>query len=422
MRTVRYRKTKSACYLGYIIQAVVNNLTSLLFVVFNEYPYNVSQEELGRLIFINFVTQLTIDALSIYIVPKLGYRKCVVLAQLCSGVGFVLLGVLPTIMPVYLGLIIAIMCLAVGSGFIEVLISPIMEALPNDNKAGNMSFLHSFYCWGQVLTVAVSTLILLDVGRNKWFVLPIIWSVLPFINTVIFSKVPILELEGDKNHSFSLRAVLKQKSFYLCLALMFCAGASELAMVQWSSFFVEVGFSIDKWVGDLLGPCMFAVFMGIGRVCFAVFGKKLPIKPTIMCCSALCTACYFAVAFSNVPVITIAGCAICGISVSVMWPGVFSLAAERFKGSGSSLFGLLAMFGDLGCAVGPWLLSIVSEYSTKTGAVVFYAETLGIHSAEPGMQFGFLVTAAIPLFMFLVLLVSLVFKTKKSNQHTQARF
>lgn len=412
MQISKYTKTKLACYIGYIIQAVVNNLTSILFVIFNAKPYNISQEELGRLIFINFAAQLIIDVFSIYIVPKFGYRKCVVFAQFCSAVGFVMLGFLPKVIPSYLGLVLSTLCLAIGSGFIEVLISPIVEALPNDNKAGNMSLLHSFYCWGQVLTVAVSTLLLLVMGREKWFILPFFWSILPFINTFLLAKVPILELEGDKNHSFSLRAILKEKSLYVFLILMFCAGSSELAMVQWSSFFVELGFGIDKWMGDLLGPCLFAVFMGIGRVAYAIFGSKLPLKITLMFSSALAVLCYLAVALSNSPIVGIIGCALCGIAVSVMWPGVLSFASETFAGSGSKMFSLLAMFGDLGCAVGPWVLSLVSEAATKSGADKTFAQVLNLSGSQTGMQLGFLVTAIIPLFMFVVMVLSLVSKKK----------
>lgn len=404
MHSKKYALTKKACYLGYIIQAVVNNLTSLLFVIFNAEPFGLTQEELGRLVFINFVSQLVIDALSIYIVPKAGYRKCVVFAQASSAVGFILLGILPNILPPYLGLVIAILFLAMGSGFIEVLISPIIEALPSNNKAGSMSFLHSFYCWGQAATVAITTVILLVIGRDKWYYLPFLWSVLPIINVFLFSRATILELEGDKNHSFSLKCVLKEKDFYLFILLMFCGGASELAMVQWSSFFAELGFGVDKWLGDLAGPCMFAVFMGLGRVGYAIFGGKIKPRKIIMISAAVCVTCYITVALSNLPVISVLACSICGISVSVMWPGMFSVAAERFKGSGASMFSVLAMFGDLGCATGPWLLGMVSEISTSNGFVYKFAEIFNITGNQPGLQLGFLVTAIIPLMMFICLL------------------
>ena len=404
--TQNYGITKKACYLGYIIQAVVNNLTSLLFVIFNAEPFGLNQEELGRLVFINFISQLIIDALSIYIVPKMGYRRCVVLAQALSGVGFICLGTLPNLFSPYIGLVIAIIFLAIGSGFIEVLISPIIEALPSNNKAGSMSLLHSFYCWGQAATVVVTTFLLLFMGKSNWFYIPFIWAVLPFINTFLFVKAPILELRGDENRSFKLTSVLTNKKIYLFLLLMFCAGSSEITMVQWSSFFVETGFDIDKWLGDILGPCSFAIFMGIGRVVYATVSSKIRPDFLIMIFAFVCTCSYLVIAISDIPVISIIACTVCGISVSVMWPGVFSMAAEHFKNSGASLFSLLAMFGDFGCATGPWILGIVSDLSVNNGIADRYAATLGLSGGKAGMQLGFLVTSAIPFIMFLVLLFS----------------
>ncbi len=399
----KYSLTKSACYLGYAIQAVVNNLTSILFIIFNSKPFNLTQEELGRLVFINFFSQLIVDFLSIYIVPKIGYKKCVVLAQACSFMGFVFLGALPNIIHPYSGLVVAIIFLAIGSGFIEVLISPICEALPSKNKAGSMSFLHSFYCWGQAATVIITTLLLLFWGREKWLYIPFFWAILPAINTVLFSVAPILELEGDKNRSFKLQSVLKNKQFYLFLILMFCAGASELTMVQWTSFFVETGFSVEKWIGDILGPCTFAIFMGIGRVLYALCGKKIRPDLIIMVFALVCTGTYLVVAFSNSAVLTIISCAICGISVSVMWPGVFSSAAEKFKGSGASLFSVLAMFGDLGCAIVPWILGFISDFSTSNGVADKFAKVFNLSGSQAGIQFGFLVTALVPFSMFTIL-------------------
>lgn len=408
MKNENFSFTRKACYLGGIIQAVVNNLTALFFVIFNAKPYDISLEKLGRLIFINFFAQLVIDLLSIYIVPKLGYRKCVVCAQFCSALGLAMLGILPNVMPPYTGLVIAILLIAVGSGFIEVLTSPIIEALPSSNKAGKMSLLHSFYCWGQALTVAVTTALLYIIGRNNWYIIPIFWSIFPFINTVLFFKVPILKLEGDQKQSFKLSTVFKNKTIYLFLFLMFAAGATEISAVQWSSFFIEVGFGVPKWIGDLLGPCLFAIFMGCGRIFYALVGSKHSPNKFLMVCAAICVVCYIIIAFSNNAILSVLSCAFCGIGVSAMWPGVISLGAQRFKGSGVSLFSLLAIFGDLGCAVGPWVVSIVSDTSTKSGFATTYANVFSLLGTQPGLQFGFLVTAIIPLIMFIILFLSVV--------------
>ena len=407
-----YKNTKKACYLGYVIQAVVNNLASLFFVIFSAQPFNLSEEKLGRLILINFTAQLVIDFLSIYIVPKFGYRKCVVTAQASSAVGFILLGLLPRCISPFMGLVIAILFLAIGSGFIEVLISPIVEALPSDNKAGSMSFLHSFYCWGQAATVVFTTVFLLIIGKHNWFYIPFFWSVLPIINTFLFAKVPILELNGDKEQSFSLSLLKSEKSLYLLLFLMFTAGASELAIVQWSSYFIEMGLGVKKWLGDILGPCFFAIIMGLGRVFFAVFGKRFKTTSVITVMALLSSICYLIVALSGNVASTIIACGFCGFTVSVMWPGVFSIAAERFPESGASLFSLLAIFGDLGCATGPWILGFVADIAEKNNSLRVLANKLMGLSSHFGIQFGFLVTSLIPFSMFLVLLLVKIISKK----------
>lgn len=406
MQNKQYTLTRKASYLGYVIQAVVNNLLSLLFVIFNAQPYGISVERLGRLVFINFMAQLVIDALSMYIVPRFGYRKCVISAQFCSGVGFVLLGILPRVMDPYAGIVIAMLFLAVGSGFIEVLISPIIEALPSDNKAGSMSFLHSFYSWGQALTVSVTTLLLLLIGREHWYWLPFFWSVLPFVNTCLFAKADILELRADRENASGRFSVLGSGKFYVFLLLMLCAGASEIAMVQWSSFFVEVGFSVPKWIGDLLGPCMFAILMGLGRMLYGLFGNRIPVLRVITVSALVCIGCYLLVAFSSSSVLSVIGCAVCGLSISVMWPGTLSLASACFKQGGSALFSMLAMFGDLGCALGPWLLGLVSDLADSSGVSQQYAVALGLGGGQPGMQLGFLAASVFPLMMLTVLLLA----------------
>lgn len=413
MQQKTFGRTRGACYLGYVIQAVVNNLTSLLFVIFNAEPYGISLEQLGRLVFINFMAQLIIDALSIYIVPKFGYHRCVIFAQLCSALGFILLGILPLIISPYIGIMLAIVFLAVGSGFIEVLISPIIEALPSENKAGNMSFLHSFYCWGQVITVSITTFILLFIGRERWYIIPLIWSILPFFNSFLFWKAEIIELRADAEHEKAPLTIFRDKKFYFYIILMLCAGASELAMVQWSSFFVEIGFSVEKWLGDLLGPCMFAVLMGLGRMLFAMLSDRISLTKIMLAAAGLCTVCYLIVAISNNAVLSVVGCALCGLSVSVMWPGVFSMGAKRFHSSGTTIFSLMAIFGDLGCALGPWFLGLISDLSDITGISKGYADFMGISSNKPGMQLGFLFTAIFPLVMFIVLLVRIISKNKK---------
>ncbi len=402
MSRSKFWLTKKACYIGYVIQAVVCNLLPLLFVVFNAEPYNISLEKLGRLILVNFTAQLIIDFLAIYIVQIFGVKPSVVFAQGCAAFGFVLLGVLPRIMDPYIAITVSVIFLATGSGLIEVLISPIVEALPSDNKAGSMSFLHSFFSWGQAITVIVTTLLLLLIGRNNWFYIPLIWAVLPAINTLLFAKSPIIDPGSGGGFKGGLK-LLKNRRFYLFLFLMLAAGASEISMSQWASFFVEIGFNVPKWIGDLLGPCMFAILMGLGRTLYGLFGKNIPIMKALLSLSALSVICYLLVALSNSPILSVLGCAFCGFSVSLMWPGVLSVSAENFKQGGTAMFSLLAMLGDFGCSIGPWILGLIAEITTENGIALQYKIALNLTGNEPGMQLGFLITGIFPLSMFLIL-------------------
>lgn len=400
MKTPGYSFTKNVCYLGYVIQAVVNNLLSLLFVIFNAAPYNISVERLGRLLLINFTAQLVIDLLSVYLVPIFGEKNCIVFAQLCSAVGFVLLTVLPVIMPPYAGIIISVIFMSVGSGFIEVLLSPVVEALPTDDKAGNMSLLHSFYSWGQVITVCVTTALLAVFGRGNWFYIPLVWSVFPFLNTFLFLKAPIPVL-GSENSAANIKGLFKHSKFYRYLLFMLCAGASEIAMAQWASFFVEESFALPKWLGDLLGPCAFALLMGTGRLLFGIMGHRFSLKRLLMFASMLCVLCYLFVAFSKNGVLGIIGCALCGFSVSVMWPGVYSLCAGDYPKAGPAMFSFLALLGDIGCSLGSWLVGFFAELAEKNGIGNKYAALFGLNGGQPSMQFAFLILAVFPALMLL---------------------
>ena len=360
-----YKHTLHACYLGYITQAIVNNLAPLLFIIFQD-SFNISLEMLGRLILINFGTQIVVDLLTVKYVDHIGYRKATVMAHIFSVLGLVSLGVLPQVMPSpYIGLIIAIVLYAIGGGIIEVLISPIVEFLPGDEKASAMSLLHSFYCWGQVGVVLISTLLLKVVGGDFWFILPILWASIPLYNLTRFMKVPIIEPQEEMK-TMSIKELLSTRGFVIALMLMLAAGASEITMSQWSSLFAEQGLQVSKVVGDLLGPCLFAILMGIGRMAYGIWGHKINLKRTLLGSGILCILCYVVTVFATNPFIALMGCAVCGLSVSLMWPGTFSLTAARYPRGGTVMFGMLAVFGDIGAAVGPWIAGVVSD-ATQLG-------------------------------------------------------
>lgn len=355
-----YKHTLHACYLGYITQAMVNNLAPLLFIIFQN-QYHISFEMIGRLILINFGTQIVADILSVKYVDRIGYRKAAVMAHIFCSIGLMSLGVLPLIMPVpYMGLVIAVMIYAIGGGIIEVLVSPIVEFLPGDEKASAMSLLHSFYCWGQVGVVLLTTLLLKVIGSSYWFVLPILWAFIPLYNIKNFLKVPIIEPHEDAP-TMSIGELLSTRGFMIALLLMLCAGASEITMSQWSSLFAEKGLQVPKVVGDLLGPCFFAVLMGIGRSIYGIWGHKINLNRALMASGILCVICYAVTIFVQNPFISLLGCAVTGLSVSLMWPGTFSLTSATYPMGGTAMFGMLAIFGDIGAAVGPWIAGVVSD-------------------------------------------------------------
>ncbi|MHB8064459.1 MAG: MFS transporter [Ruminiclostridium sp.] len=399
-----YKHTLHACFFGYITQAIVNNLAPLLFVVFQS-QFKISFEMIGRLILINFGTQLIVDALAIKFVDKIGYRVSIILAHFFSALGLIALGILPNIISSpYIGLIIAVVIYAVGGGLIEVLVSPIVDALPGDAKASTMSLLHSFYCWGQVSVVLLSTIFIKIMGNNLWYILPILWSLVPSYNLIRFIRVPLMPAVAE-HEKMPIKQLINSKLFLVALLLMLCAGASELAMSQWSSLFAEKGLQVPKLIGDLLGPCLFAVLMGIGRLMYSVWGYKLHIEKALLISAAFCIACYTITAFVQIPIISLLSCALCGLSVSLMWPGVFSLTAERYSNGGTAMFGMLAIFGDIGCAFGPWLAGIISDVAQKSNKLIEFGRTNGLSLEQVGLKAGLLIASIFPLIMFFLMLI-----------------
>ena len=356
----KYKRTLYASYIGYITQAIVVNLAPLLFVIFQQ-EFSISLGQIGFLVTYNFCIQILVDFLGARYVDRVGYKPCVILAHALSAAGLVSLGVLPDLLPnPYMGLLLATTLYATGGGMLELIISPTVEALPTEGKSAAMSLLHSFYCWGQALVVILTTLFLRVAGSERWRYLAMLWALIPTFNIFLFAFSPIRQLCEDGD-AMSMGKLVKQKIFWLLALLMICSGASELSMGQWSSFFAETGLQVDKTVGDLLGPCLFAVLMGISRWFYGTRGDKIPLKKFIVISGCLCVASYLIAVFSPWPVVSLIGCGLCGLSVGIMWPGVFSLAAEACPQGGTTMFALLAMAGDVGCASGPSVVGLVSE-------------------------------------------------------------
>ncbi|MBR6564204.1 MAG: MFS transporter [Clostridia bacterium] len=359
MASSKYLSTKIAGYVGFFVQAIVNNFLPILFIALQD-VYKMSYARLAFLIAVNFGAQIIVDSIAPKVVALIGYRKAAVLAQFAAFLGLALLSLLPNLISPYVAIIICIIIYATGSGLTEVILSPMIEMLPTRNKSGNMALLHSFYCWGQAATVLLTTAAVYIFGFKNWFIIPLIWSVVPFINMFSFLKVPIVEPDPSvKTATFF--ELLKNKRFIIYMLLMFCAGASEIAMAEWASIFAQNALGVSKAVGDMAGPCAFAIFMGFGRVIYAKFSKRISFEKLLIGLNAFGVVCYLFVAICQIPLVSLVFCALCGLTVSVSWPGIYSLGASQFKNGGAVMFGAFAMCGDFGCAFGPWLIGILAD-------------------------------------------------------------
>lgn len=357
---INYKPTIYACFVGYIVQAIVNNFAPLLFLTFHK-TYEIPLTKITFLITFNFLLQLTVDFVSAVVIDKIGYRVAAVTAHVFAATGLLLLAVLPGVTPdPFVGLMIAVLVYAVGGGLLEVLISPIVEACPTDNKEAAMSLLHSFYCWGHVGVVLVSTAFFALVGIEHWKVLAVFWAAIPLINGFVFLKVPIARLLSDEEKGLTIKELVCKRSFWLFVVLMFCAGSCEQAVSQWASAFAEKGLNISKTLGDLAGTMVFAVLMGLSRVLYSKIGEKVNLHKAMSFCGVLCVCSYLLISLSSVPALGLLGCGLCGFSVGLLWPGTFSLASAGIPKGGTAMFAFLALAGDLGCSMGPTLVGRVS--------------------------------------------------------------
>lgn len=360
----KYQKTIYACFLGYIVQAIVNNFVPLLFLTF-ESTYNIPLSKITLLITFNFGIQLLVDLLSAGFVDKIGYRVCAVAAHIFSALGLLGLSILPEILPdAYIGLLISVTIYALGGGLLEVLVSPIVESCPSKNKEKTMSLLHSFYCWGHVGVVLFSTLFFKIFGIDNWKILTCIWIIIPLANAFLFTRVPLAPLVKDGETGLSMPALFKNRIFWLLMLMMLCAGASEQAVSQWASTFAERGLGVGKTIGDLAGPMTFAILMGSARAFYGKFGDRINLDKFMIGSGVLCIASYLCISLSPSPFLSLVGCGVCGLSVGIMWPGSFSKASAAIRNGGTAMFALLALAGDLGCSGGPSLVGYISSIAS----------------------------------------------------------
>lgn len=356
----QYNKTVRACFAGCIVQAIVNNFVPLLFLFFQT-SYDIPLSRITLLVTFNFGIQLLVDFLSVGFADKIGYRASMIAAHMLSAAGLILLTILPELLPSpFAGILISVMVYAIGGGLLEVLVSPIVEACPSDHKEKAMSLLHSFYCWGHAGVVLISTLFFYAAGIEKWKILAVVWALIPIANAAAFAKVPIAALIEEGETGMRLRDLFRLKVFRIMLVMMVCAGASEQAVSQWASAFAEKGLGISKTAGDLVGPMAFAVLMGTSRLFYGKYGDRIDLDRFMSCSSGLCILSYLCISLVPVPQISLIACAVCGLSVGILWPGTFGKASAALPKGGTAMFALLALGGDIGCSAGPTLVGMVS--------------------------------------------------------------
>jgi len=375
MKQRNYKKTLTACYLGFVTQAISANFTPLLFLTFKK-SYGISLEKIALIPFVFYLTQLLVDLAATKFADKIGYRTCVVTSQLLSSAGLVLMAILPELMPIpFAGILISVVLYAIGSGLIEVLLSPIVEACPFENKDKMMSLLHSFYCWGAMGVILGSTAFFALFGIESWKILTFIWALIPLYNTFNFISCPIERLIED-GQSMSIQKLLGVPVFWLMIILMICAGASEATMSQWASAFTESALGVSKTIGDLVGPCLFAMFMGISRMLYGKMGENFNLAKTMFWCGLLCTVCYLLASLSSSSVLGLAGCALCGLAVGIMWPGTISISSQKCPRGGTAMFAFLALAGDFGATVSPAMVGRFADLSGGNLKVGLFIATI----------------------------------------------
>lgn len=398
MQNKNYSKTVNACFMAYIVQGIINCFLPLLFVTFQK-EFNISLEQIAFITTLNFGIQFFIDLITSALADRIGYRAYMIAANTAAAFGLAGLSFIPDLIKNhYAGILICVIIQAIGGGLIEVIVSPLVEACTDKNNEAKMSLLHSFYCWGAAGVVFFSTIFFLIFKTESWRCISLIWSILPAVTAIVFTRVPIAKLVKKGEKELSFKQVASKKIFYVILLLMICSGATEIAIAQWSSAFAETGLGISKAAGDVAGPMAFAVLMGLSRMGYSKLNSKIPLETAMTVCSLLCVIGYLVISLSPAPAVSLAGCCLCGGAVGILWPGTISIAAKEIKGAGTAMFGFLALGGDIGCTLGPTIVGLVSN---NTGGK---------------LQNGILSAIFFPATMLIVMIAFSIVKCKKNTK------
>ena len=400
---MKHKSTILACEFGITTQSAVNNLMPLLFVIFKD-RFGLSYTMIANIILLNFTVQIATDLIAIKILRLLDYRKSGVLAQASAAFGLIMFGVLPHFIPIYPALITATLFMAFGGGLLEVMVSPIVDSVTEGQSSAQMNLLHSFFSWGQVAVILTATTAIKIFSEEIWWLLPICWASVPIISIFMFLVVPIPNIALSEKQSAE-KPKLFSRTFFLMCFLMITAGAAEITMAEWASVFAQKGLGISKFLGDILGPCFFAVLMGSGRVLYGFFGNRLNLKNALTFSAVLCFFCYIVAAIAN-SYIALFACGLTGFSVSIMWPGVYSYSSHIIKNGGTAMFGILALCGDVGCSLGSWVTGRVTDLASGLPQVMAFADRCGLQYEQIGLKIGLGCAAIFPLLMALALIFS----------------
>lgn len=386
---------KLACYTANITMSVVGNLSPLLFLTFREL-YGISYSLLGLLVLINFFTQLIIDLIFSFFSHKFNIQKTVRVMPVLALAGFIIYAVWPFFFEqaVYTGLLIGTIIFSASSGLSEVLISPIIAAIPADDPDREMSKLHSIYAWGVVFIIIVSTLFLLAFGQESWQYLVFLLMIIPIVSTALFAISQVPEMQTPERVSGAIQ-FLKNKSLWLCVSAIFLGGAAECTMAQWASGYLEQALDIPKVWGDIFGVALFALMLGLGRTLYSKIGKNIG---RVLFMGAIgASLCYLSAALTSIPLMGLAACAFTGFCVSMLWPGSLIVASDRFPSGGVFIYAMMAAGGDLGASIGPQLIGIITDAALKSQSAISAAQSIGISPEQFGMKIGMLVGMLFPL-------------------------
>ena len=410
MLSKNYARVKAACYMSNLTMSAVANISPVLFLTFHKL-YNISYTLLGLLVLINFVTQLTVDLLFSFFSHKFNIPLAVKLTPVIAAIGLIFYSLSPFLFKgyEYIGLLFGTIVFSAAAGLAEVLISPVIAAIPAKDPDSEMSKLHSIYAWGVVFVIVICTIYLLVFGNQTWYFLSLGFTLIPIISAILFTTAKIPQMDTPKKTSIAF-SFFKNKTLWLCVLAIFFGGAAECTMGQWSSGFLEKALNIPKIWGDLFGVALFALMLGLGRTLYSKFGSKIDNVISLGFLGA--AVCYVIAAITNNQIVGLLACGFTGFCTSMLWPGNLIVAAKHFGKSGVFIYALMAAGGDLGASIGPQLVGIVTDLTIENKSIISLTAALSLTPEQLGLKISILIAAIFPILGFIIFSKLKKIKTK----------